>query len=144
MKCGTCQAYCPLYQKDFEEPAVARGKIALIEAIYEGRFTEAGRILRHLDYCLLCGRCKANCPSGVITDEIFIRAKGLLRKIKDLSPVGKFILHIAMNKPKVFTKFAPFLHILLKIGSKNVKDDIVRPYFTDRNVKLFSKHPLSR
>jgi len=71
MKCGTCQAYCPLYQKDFEEPAVARGKIALIEAIYEGRFTEAGRILRHLDYCLLCGRCKANCPSGVITDEIF-------------------------------------------------------------------------
>jgi len=73
------------------------------------------------------------------------RAKGLLRKIKDLSPVGKFILHIAMNKPKVFTKFAPFLHILLKIGSKNVKDDIVRPYFTDKKlIKLFQKHPLSR
>ncbi|MBC7197334.1 MAG: (Fe-S)-binding protein, partial [Deferribacterales bacterium] len=33
MKCGTCQAHCPLYQKDLLESTVARGKISLIESV---------------------------------------------------------------------------------------------------------------
>lgn len=147
MKCGTCQAHCPLYQKDLLEPAVARGKIALIESVYEGRIEDAGKILKHLDYCILCGRCKENCPSGVKTDEIFIKAKGVLRKIDKLPNWGKYILKIVMEKPELLAKVAPLMHIGMKFGSRKVKDDIFKPIlgsFSERNVKLFAKKPFTK
>ena len=40
-RCGTCQSVCPLYKKDRKENAVARGKMFLIEALYEGRLEKA-------------------------------------------------------------------------------------------------------
>lgn len=137
MKCGTCQAHCPLYQKDFEESTVARGKIALVEAVFEGRIEKASSILKHLDYCLLCGRCKVNCPSGVQTDEIFIKAKAVLRKIEKLPKWGKLVLKIVMEKPDLLAKLSPLMHIGQKFGSKKVKENILKPLigsFNERNV----------
>jgi glycolate oxidase iron-sulfur subunit len=147
MKCGTCQAHCPLYQKDLNESAVARGKISLIESVYEGRLDKAGSILKHLDYCILCGRCKENCPSGVKTDEIFLRAKAVLRKIEKLPSWGKAILKIVMEKPELLAKIAPLMHIGMKFGAKRVKDDIFKPIlgsFSKRNVKQIAKKPFSK
>ncbi len=86
MKCGTCQSDCPLYRTDGRESSVARGKISLIQSVYEGRIEDAGEIFEHIDKCLLCGRCKHVCPSGVKkTDEIFLKGKEVLRKIKKTS-----------------------------------------------------------
>lgn len=147
MKCGTCQAHCPLYQKDLLESTVARGKISLIESVYEGRIEDAGKILKHLDYCILCGRCKENCPSGVKTDEIFLKAKGVLRKIEKLPSWGKAILKIVMEKPELLAKVAPLMHIGMKFGAKRVKDDIFKPIlgsFSKRNVKQIAKKPFSK
>lgn len=147
MKCGTCQAYCPLYQKDFMESSVARGKIFLIESVYEGKFEEATKILKHLDYCIMCGRCKENCPSGVKTDEIFFKAKQVLRKIKKLSMWGKVILKFVMDKPELLAKLAPLMHMGMKFGSKNVKDEIFKPLigsFSKRNVQLIAKTPFTK
>ncbi|MCX8083661.1 MAG: (Fe-S)-binding protein [Calditerrivibrio sp.] len=129
MKCGTCQAHCPLYQKDLEEHTVARGKIALIEAVFEGRIEKASSILKHLDYCLLCGRCKVNCPSGVSTDAIFLKAKEVLRKIEKLPNWGKIVLKLMMEKPELIAKLSPLMHIGQKFGSKKIKKDILRPIF---------------
>jgi len=137
MKCGTCQAHCPLYQKDLDESAVARGKISLIEAVFEGRIENAGKILKHIDYCVMCGRCKTNCPSGVKTDEIFLKAKAILRKIESLPSWGKYILKIVMEKPELLAKLSPLMHIGLKFGAKRVKDNILKPVikaFGERNI----------
>ncbi|UOD34788.1 (Fe-S)-binding protein [Deferribacteraceae bacterium V6Fe1] len=147
MKCGTCQAHCPLYQKDLLESTVARGKISLIESVYEGRLENATKILKHLDYCILCGRCKENCPSGVKTDEIFLKAKAVLRKIEKLPSWGKAILKIVMEKPELLAKIAPLMHIGMKFGAKRVKNDIFKPIlgsFSKRNVKQIAKKPFSK
>lgn len=147
MKCGTCQAYCPLYQQDFMESSVARGKISLIESVYEGKIEQATKILKHLDYCIMCGRCKENCPSGVKTDEIFFKAKQVLRKIEKLPTWGKFILKFVMDKPELLARLAPLMHIGMKFGSKNVKDEIFKPLigsFSKRNVQLFAKTPFTK
>lgn len=147
MKCGTCQAHCPLYQKDLLESTVARGKISLIESVYEGRIEDAGKILKHLDYCILCGRCKENCPSGVKTDEIFLKAKGILRKIEKLPYWGKAVLKIVMEKPELLARVAPLMHIGMKFGAKRVKNDIFKPIFgsfSNRNVKQIAKTPFSK
>lgn len=141
MKCGTCQAHCPLYQENFFEQSVARGKISLIESVYEGRLEEATKILKYIDYCILCGRCKTNCPSGVQTDEIFLKAKNVLRKVEKLPSWGKAVLNIAMDKPELIAKLSPLMHIGLKFGSKKIKSDVFKPLFGmyDRNVVSLSK-----
>ncbi|WP_022851669.1 (Fe-S)-binding protein [Limisalsivibrio acetivorans] len=127
MKCGTCHADCPLYNQDGKEQSVARGKIALIQSVYEGRLEDAGKILKHIDYCVLCGRCKQSCPSGVKTDEIFLKAKSVLRKIEKMKGWQKFVLSIAMEKPELLAKMAPLMHMGLKFGSKKIKDDVFKP-----------------
>jgi len=146
MKCGTCQSVCPLYQKDLVEQSVARSKIALIESVYEGRLEDAGKILKYIDYCILCGRCKANCPSGVKVDEIFLRAKAVLRKIQKMKNWQKAVLKIAMEKPELLAKLAPLMHIALKFSSKKVKRDIFQPLikeFSERRVVSIKKEPFT-
>lgn len=145
-KCGACQSVCPIYDKDLIETSVARGKLALIEAIYEGRIEEADRIFKHLDYCVMCTRCKQYCPSGVQTDEIFLRAKAILRKIKGLSNWQKAVLKIIMQKPNLLAKAAPLMHIGLKFGSKHIKDEIFRPLygeFSQRNIVSIKARPFT-
>ncbi|MGC8821419.1 MAG: (Fe-S)-binding protein [Desulfurella sp.] len=145
-KCGTCQSVCPIYDKDLIETSVARGKLALIEAIYEGRIEEAQRIFKHLDYCVMCTRCKQYCPSGVSTDEIFLRAKSILRKIKELPNWQKAVLKIIMQKPTLVAKTAPLMHIGLKFGSKQVKEDVFKPLFKEfsqRNIVSIKSRPFT-
>lgn len=146
MKCGACQSVCPLYQKDLIEQSVARSKIALIESVYEGRLEDAGKILKYIDYCILCGRCKANCPSGVKVDEIFLRARSVLRKIQKMKGWQKAVLKIAMEKPELLAKLAPLMHIALKFSSKKVRDDVFQPIlkeYSDRRVVSIKKEPFT-
>ncbi|MCX8030413.1 MAG: (Fe-S)-binding protein [Thermodesulfovibrionales bacterium] len=131
MKCGSCQSVCPLYRSDLKEQSVTRSKLAQIESIYEGKLKDTGKILKYIDYCLLCGRCKVNCPSGVKVDEIFLRAKTILRKIEKMKGWQKLILSLAMERPELMGKLAPFMHIALKFSSKKIKNDIYKPIFKD-------------
>ncbi len=146
MRCGACQSVCPLYQKDLQEQSVARSKLALIESVYQGRLNDAGKILKYIDYCILCGRCKANCPSGVKIDEIFLRARSVLRKIQKMPGWQKAILKIAMDKPQMLSRIAPLMHIGLKFGAKKVKDDIFKPIikaYSDRHFLSIKGKPFT-
>lgn len=127
-RCGTCQSVCPLYKKDWDESAVARGKMYLIEALYEGRIEKADEIFKYIDYCVLCGRCKNNCPSGVKTDQIFLKAKGILRQVKKLPAWQKLVLKIAMGSPKLLATMSPLFHIGLRLGTSKVEDGVFKPY----------------
>jgi len=73
-RCGTCQSSVPLYRKDWQESSVARGKIFPDRSTLWGRW-RCSEIFKYLDYCILCGRCKRDCPSGVQTDQIFLKAR---------------------------------------------------------------------
>ncbi len=123
MKCGVCQSVCPLYQKDFFEPSVARGKISLIEALYYGRMENAPGVLKYLDYCILCGRCKRFCPSSVNIDEIFVRAKGIVREIEGLPLYQKVLLKSLIGKSNFVTTFQPIVSAGFKLVSKPSKAD---------------------
>ncbi len=127
-RCGTCQSVCPLYKKDWQESAVARGKMYLIEALYEGKLDKAEEIFKYIDYCLLCGRCKKNCPSGVATDQIFLKAKGILRQVKKMPAWQKLALKIAMGKPQFLAAMSPLFHIGLRLGTRKVDNGVFKPY----------------
>ena len=88
-KCGSCTSVCPLYQNTVLEGMAARGKVALLEAVADGRL-EAGEAVRaRLEDCLLCGACAANCPSFVPTTDLFLERLGLseLSELPSLGPL---------------------------------------------------------
>lgn len=100
MRCGMCQAVCPLFAQTGREADVARGKLALLEGLSRELFESPDSVNERINRCLLCGSCAANCPSGVNVIEIFIKARAILTGFMGLSPLKKLIFRGMLSHPK--------------------------------------------
>jgi glycolate oxidase iron-sulfur subunit len=100
MKCGMCQAVCPVFKQTGDEGDVARGKIFLLERLAEQMLTDAKGAKTRIEKCLMCGTCAANCPSGVKILEIFMKARVALTGYIGLSPVKKLIFRGMLKYPE--------------------------------------------
>lgn len=100
MKCGMCQAVCPVFKQTGDEGDVARGKIFLLERLADQMLTDAKGAKTRLEKCLMCGTCAANCPSGVKILEIFMKARVALTEYIGLSPVKKLIFRGMLKHPE--------------------------------------------
>ena len=69
MRCGMCQAVCPVFEQTGLEADVARGKLALLDGLMQEMFNDPRGVYERLNRCLLCGSCAANCPTGAIRVE---------------------------------------------------------------------------
>ncbi|MHB1132908.1 MAG: (Fe-S)-binding protein [Chloroflexota bacterium] len=82
VRCGLCQAVCPVYAVERNEAAVARGKVQLVRGLLEGRLQATQAVRERLFLCLNCGACTANCPSGVAVSEVMLAGRAqLLREV---------------------------------------------------------------
>lgn len=106
MRCGSCQAVCPLFAETAREADVARGKLALLDGLRQEIFKDPAGVSQRLNRCLLCGSCSANCPSGVRVLEIFIKARAILTGFMGLSPLKKIILRRILIFPEAFARLA--------------------------------------
>lgn len=97
MKCGNCQAVCPLYKETGAEGTVARGKIKLTEAVLEGKLDYTQRLAKIFETCLQCKACAAACPCGVQPDKIVLAARAKLAQERGLPPVKKLIFKVLSN-----------------------------------------------
>src|SRR6056297_298028 len=70
VKCGACRAHCPVFGAEKHEGLVARGKVALAQALLDGEVEMQDKFLLDMSQCLLCGSCCAECPNKVPTEEI--------------------------------------------------------------------------
>jgi len=68
--CGMCLPHCPTYQLYQTETESPRGRIALIQAIENGRIKADSDALLHIDHCLGCLNCETICPSKVPYGDI--------------------------------------------------------------------------
>jgi glycolate oxidase iron-sulfur subunit len=66
---------CTLYPERKAEIAVARGKVALLEAALSGDDPGAESVQEALADCLLCGRCERACPNQVLVEEIVMKGR---------------------------------------------------------------------
>ena len=89
MRCGLCQAVCPLFAETGREADVARGKLALLSGLAQEILKNPQGVQDHLNRCLLCGSCAANCPSGVKVLDIFIKARAILAGLHGAVPPEK-------------------------------------------------------
>jgi len=101
MKCGNCQAVCPIYKELFGESGVARGKIQIAKELLEGRLEYTDKLKEIFELCLTCKACAANCPCGVKPDEIILATRAALVRKKGLPALKRYIFG-ALSKPKRF------------------------------------------
>ncbi len=87
-KCGFCQVACPIFLSTGHESGVARGRLALLRAIIEGRLDWNKELEEPLYDCLGCGACTANCFPAVPTADLIIEARS-----EYLEKVGKKSVH---------------------------------------------------
>lgn len=73
--CGFCLQACPTYLQLGMETDSPRGRIALIDAMRQGRADPTPALLGHLDACLQCRACETACPSGVAYGRIMETAR---------------------------------------------------------------------
>jgi glycolate oxidase iron-sulfur subunit len=111
MRCGMCQAVCPLFAETGREADVARGKLALLDGLLRECFHDPKGVNERLTRCLLCGSCAANCPSGVRVLDIFIKARAILAGYMGLPPVKKALFRGVLSRPRFFDR-------LLEWGSR--------------------------
>lgn len=104
MRCGMCQAVCPVFAETGRETDVARGKLALLDGLIREVFQDPTKVQERLAHCLLCGSCAANCPSGVEVLPIFIEARTILTGYTGLSPFKRLIFRGLLSNPGFFDR----------------------------------------
>ncbi len=87
-RCGFCQVACPIFRSTGHETGVARGRLALLRAIIEGRLHWNQEVEEPLFDCLLCGACTANCFPAIPTSDLVVRARS-----EYLEKVGRKSIH---------------------------------------------------
>jgi glycolate oxidase iron-sulfur subunit len=105
VKCGACRAHCPVFGAERREGRVARGKVALSQAVLDGAIDFDAKVMEDLSQCLLCGSCGAGCPNKVPTDEIVAAARRRIAEQKGLSTFGKGVAAV-LGRPKLMNTLA--------------------------------------
>ncbi len=80
VRCGSCKAPCPTYDKDSIEPMGARGRLALLWGVASNQLAPSSLLNDRIFSCTLCGACSRLCASGVDIKEIIYHGRGLLKK----------------------------------------------------------------
>ena len=102
MKCGNCMAVCPVYLTDKAEAGVARGKIAVAEAVLSGELdVDDPEVVEMLFNCLVCKSCMQNCPTKVNFDRIMLALRAAVVRKKGLHPLKDMIFGL-LKRPKLF------------------------------------------
>lgn len=103
MKCGNCQAVCPVFSVEKTEAGVARGKITLADAILKGKIDiDDPDMYERVFNCLVCKSCMQNCPPQVNFDKIVLAMRSAIAKQKGLHPLKRTIFNMLFHKKRLF------------------------------------------
>ena len=120
VRCGRCRSVCPTFSLLRREWAVARGRVALLEALEEGRLEPTRRLEDHLSTCLLCMACEEVCTNQAPVVELveegrahLVRERGkplykriLARVLEDKALTRRLVALGVLSRP-LWGKAAP-------------------------------------
>lgn len=150
MKCGFCQAVCPLYNETYKESDTSRGKIAILEGLADSLLNNTKIASDRINRCVTCGSCKMNCPSGVDTLDIFYHSRIILSEYNGLPLAKKVIFRNILANPGLFDRLlqlgASFQGIFLKEANKDLQTSCVKyfPQLKGRHIKKLVKTPFHK
>jgi glycolate oxidase iron-sulfur subunit len=146
VRCGLCQAACPLYAETGRETDVARGKLVILENLSKEILKDPKAAKERLDKCLLCGSCAAACPSGVKIMDVFLKARAIITGYLGLSPVKKAIFRGFLSDPDRFDRLLRWVARFQGPFSRKIDDTLgsscarfMSPVVGDRHYMSMSK-----
>lgn len=77
--CGTCRAYCPVFEELGWESSNARGRLLVAHWVLEGMDIDES-IVKSLATCTTCGLCEEMCPAGATPPAVVEHARKKLAK----------------------------------------------------------------
>ena len=135
MKCGNCQAVCPLFQETLHEGAVARGKIHLAADVLEGKVEPSEELMEKFGLCLTCKSCEASCPSGVKVVEVVLAARAALAEGLGVGTVKQVIFH-GLKMRRLFNLGMGLAPDLQGLAMKKVEVPSGEPGFRSQRLPL--------
>ena len=99
-KCGFCQVACPIFRSTGHESGVARGRLALLRALIEGRLEWNKELEEPLYDCLGCGACTANCFPAVPTADLVNKARAEYLEKVDRKPIHQMLFDYLLPYPR--------------------------------------------
>jgi Fe-S oxidoreductase len=151
MRCGMCQAVCPVFAQSGLEADVTRGKLALLDGLASEMLSDPDGVNEKLNRCLLCGTCQSNCPSGVKVMDIFLKARAIMTGYFGLSPAKRAIFRGMLQNPKLFNALtgmgAKFQGLFTKKVDDMLGSSCARfnsPLVGDRHFRTLADKPLHK
>ncbi len=149
MRCGMCQAVCPVFKQTGRETDVTRGKLALLDGLASEMFTDPKKVNKLINKCLMCGTCEANCPSGVKITDIFFKARAILAGYFGMNAVQRLAFQKLLTNPSLFNTMvsaaSKFQGLFTKEANEALGTSCARfqaPVIGDRHFKKLAKTPL--
>lgn len=121
VKCGACQAQCAVYKSLKRESTVARGKVAIADALLDKELPFNERFILDMSQCLLCGSCYDKCPNLVPTDQIVMAARREIAERKGLSTFGKALTTVVKH-PKLMDTMVKGGELFSSVLFKKIPD----------------------
>jgi FAD/FMN-containing dehydrogenase/Fe-S oxidoreductase len=98
--CGTCREYCPVFLATGNEEATGRAKANILRKLVSGQtdlsMFDSGHFYKIMDYCVNCGQCLTDCPTGVNIPGMAILAKEKLHEHRPYK-INEFVLQRGMQ-----------------------------------------------
>ncbi len=149
LKCGLCRSVCPIFAEILDESGCARGKIALAEALLEGKLSLSRIFTDRLSKCLNCKSCVEVCPSGIRVDEVVLATRAeifergrfplikrlvfkyLLTRGRLLPPISRTLAFVQRKILKCLPQSSPYRILLPVVG---IDKERILPVFAERTL----------
>ena len=120
--CGFCLPTCPTYAVLGVEMDSPRGRIRLMETVWQGRVdVTSDPFERHMYGCLDCRACETACPSGVEFGKLMEGARSQIEAARPRSLSERLIRRVAFRallpRPAVLRAFARFSVLSKRLGA---------------------------
>ncbi len=119
-RCGKCRSVCPVFAELRAEPYVARGKVQLYKALLNGTLEATEKYRELISFCLLCGRCTENCPNGVETEKIVLRARSKLVDSRGLPFIKRNVFQHMLKNNGRLNLAAGMLYLCQHLGLRSL------------------------